>query len=186
MSPPEIHELTLPDALAGERLDVALAQLARGAQFRGFLGFARFPQRANRFGKLLVIAEARGDLRARQQIFGRQVALLRKFRVVIQRIDTPHRSLDLSKHTQHIGLLGTQLLGRVDLQPGHPVVGLFEIVFGFGREIARPPTCEKVVTDRAQPTQNDQGDRQDGQRAQNQLAAAAFFGSGNHSRILSC
>ena len=27
MSPPEIHELTLPDSLAGERLDVALAQL---------------------------------------------------------------------------------------------------------------------------------------------------------------
>jgi len=27
MSPPEIHTLTLPDSLAGERLDVALAQL---------------------------------------------------------------------------------------------------------------------------------------------------------------
>jgi hypothetical protein len=37
-----------------------------------------------------------------------------------------------------------------------------------------------VVTDRAQPAENDQGNSEDGQRAQEKLFAAAFSGARTH------
>jgi hypothetical protein len=43
-------------------------QLARGAQFAGFLGFARFLQRVDPFGKLLPVAETCSDFGPRLEI----------------------------------------------------------------------------------------------------------------------
>ena len=163
--------------LGNGAVDVSLTQFARGAQFAGFLGFARFLQRVDPLGKLLLVAETCGDFGPRLEIVGVEFRFLRKFLVVIQRGRAPHRAFDLTEDAQHIGFFRTQLLGRIDLQPGHAVVGFFEIVLRLGREIARPPTGEKVVTDRAQRTEDDQGNSEDGQKPQEKLAAAAFFGT---------
>ena len=166
--------------LGNGAVDVSLTQFARGAQFAGFLGFARFLQRVDPFGKLLLVAETCGDFGPRLEIVRGEFRFIRKLLVVFQRGRAAHRAFDLTEHAQHIGLLGTQLLGRIDLQPSHAVVGFFEIVLRLGREIARPPAGEKVVTDRTQRTEDDQGNSEDGQKPQEKLAAAAFFGARTH------
>jgi len=54
-----------------------------------------------------------------------------------------------------------------------------------GREIARPLSGEKVVTDRAQRTEDDKSNGKNGPRPEQKLAAAAFCGVATHCSELS-
>jgi len=111
---------------------------------------------------LCFIGVTRGNFSAGLEIFRSQVRFLRELLVVIQRTGATHSPLDQTEHAQDGRIIAPQILGRIDLQPGHAVVGFFEVVFRFGGQISRAPPGEEVIARRAGDAEQDERHRDDG------------------------